>query len=90
MNKHDSSSAVREAAVFKSNRSQAVRIPKDLAFDDDVKRVTITRTADGGLLIKPVSTAKDWDEYFRNGPFVTDDFLIDREQGIAEERESLD
>jgi antitoxin VapB len=81
----------KEAAVFKSNRSQAVRIPKELAFPDDVKRVTIERTEDGGLLIRPKQgSARHWEDYFRNGPFVTDDFLADREQGVAEERESFD
>jgi antitoxin VapB len=29
-------------AVFKSNRSQAVRLPKAAAFPDDVKRVSAT------------------------------------------------
>jgi len=89
MNKHQG--PMREAAVFKSNRSQAVRMPKELAFPDAVKRVTIERTDDGGLLMRPAKpTAPDWGEYFRNGPFATDDFLIDREQGVPEERESFD
>ncbi|MBN9309904.1 MAG: AbrB/MazE/SpoVT family DNA-binding domain-containing protein [Devosia sp.] len=74
MNKHDPS-AVREAAVFKSNRSQAVRIPKDLAFAADVKRVTIEPTEDGGLVIKPVKDpAQAWRDYLRNGPFLAKDF----------------
>ena len=42
MNKHEPPPKAREAAVFKSNRSQAIRIPKDLAFPEDVKKVTIT------------------------------------------------
>lgn len=90
MNKHQTASAQREAAVFKSNRSQAVRIPRDLAFPDEVRRVTITRTSDGGLLIKPLSAGKDWEAYFRTGPFATEDFLADREQGVAEVREPFD
>ena len=66
---------VREAAVFKSNRSQAVRIPKELAFGDEVKRVTIEQTPDGGLIIKPIpNRVKDWETYFRDGPFLTADF----------------
>lgn len=89
MNKHQA--APREAAVFKSNRSQAVRIPKELAFPDNVKRVTIERTDDGGLVIRPKKvTAQDWEDYFRNGPFAAEDFLADREQGVPEERESFD
>jgi len=90
VNKHPTPAASREAAVFKSNRSQAVRIPKDLAFPDDVRRVTIVKTPDGGLLIKPASVGKDWDAFFGSGPFATEDFMADRDQGIAEVRESLD
>ena len=29
--------------IFHSNRSQAVRLPKDVAFPDDVKQVTVLR-----------------------------------------------
>ena len=29
--------------LFKSNRSQAVRLPKDIAFPEDVKDVEITK-----------------------------------------------
>jgi hypothetical protein len=32
---------------------------------------------------------KPWDELFRNGPRASDDFMNDREQSPAEERESL-
>lgn len=90
MNKHQTRPATREAAVFKSNRSQAVRIPKELAFPEGVRRVTIERTADGGLLIRPAGIGKDWDAFFAAGAFVSDDFPTDRDQGIAEEREPLD
>jgi len=90
VNKHQTPAAPREVAVFKSNRSQAVRIPKDLAFPDDVRRVTIVKTPDGGLLIKPASVGKDWDAFFAAGAFVSGDFPADRDQGIAEEREPFD
>ncbi len=38
--------------VFRSGNSQAVRIPKDLAFDPAVQEVEIERHGDG-LLIRP-------------------------------------
>ncbi|MCM5571225.1 type II toxin-antitoxin system VapB family antitoxin [Burkholderiaceae bacterium FT117] len=38
--------------VFRSGNSQAVRIPKDLAFDPGVHEVEIERHGDG-LLIRP-------------------------------------
>ena len=90
MNKHDMPGAPREAAVFKSNRSQAVRIPKELAFPEDVRRVTIQKTADGGLLIRPTGVGKDWDAFFSGNFSLSDDFPGERDQGIAEGRESLD
>jgi antitoxin VapB len=66
------------AAVFKSNRSQAVRIPKALAFPDDVKRVSVTRLADGSLLLTPEQDpAKAWADYLREGPFLDADFPAD-------------
>jgi virulence-associated protein VagC len=62
VNRHDPPKN-REAAVFKSNRSQAVRIPKELAFPAGVKHVTITPMEGGGLLLEPISS--HWAEYFK-------------------------
>jgi antitoxin VapB len=49
------------ATVFKSNRSQAVRIPKELAFPDGVKQVVV-RKQGRSLVITPVN--QFWDEFF--------------------------
>jgi len=49
------------ASVFKSNRSQAVRIPKELAFPDSVKQVVV-RKQGRSLVITPVN--QFWDEFF--------------------------
>ena len=47
--------------LFQSNRSQAVRLPKDVAFPDDVRAVTIIR--DGARrIIAPADAA--WDDFF--------------------------
>jgi len=47
--------------VFRSNRSQAVRLPKDVSFPDDVKEVTIVR--DGKRrVIAPANAA--WEDFF--------------------------
>lgn len=72
--------------VFKTNRSQAVRIPKALAFPENVADVEIMKVGNSRLVI-PVG--KNWAEYFENGPFVTDDFMIDREPWDFKEREPL-
>lgn len=88
MNKHEPAPKAREAALFKSNRSQAVRIPKDLAFPEGVKKVEITQNADGSLLIKP-KRGKDWAAYFATPTLADPDFLEDRDQGEWEEREPM-
>jgi antitoxin VapB len=74
------------STVFKTNRTQAVRIPKELAFPDSVKEVEIVR--DGrGLLVVP--KGQRWTDFFLNGPHVSEDFLAERDQGDWEEREEL-
>lgn len=47
--------------LFQSNRSQAVRLPKDVAFPEDVREVTILR--DGARrIIVPANAV--WDDFF--------------------------
>jgi antitoxin VapB len=62
------------STVFKTNRTQAVRIPKALAFPDTVKEVEITREGQR-LVITP--RRRDWDEYFRTRIPLSDDFPED-------------
>ena len=47
--------------LFLSNRSQAVRLPKDVAFPDDVRSVTILREGKRRIIV-PTDTV--WDEFF--------------------------
>ena len=75
-----------KSRMFKTNRSQAVRIPKALAFPDNVTDVEIMKVGNS-LLITPAG--KNWAEYFENGPFVTEDFMIERDQWEFQEREPL-
>jgi antitoxin VapB len=74
------------STVFTSNRSQAVRLPKAVAFPDDVHQVDILKIGHSRVI---VPKGKRWDDWFLNGPHVSDDFMIDREQPEAEEREPL-
>ena len=68
--------------LFRSNRSQAVRLPKDVAFPEGVKEVTILR--DGARrVIVPANAA--WDDFFAE-PGID---LPDREQPTMQERESF-
>lgn len=76
----------RRARLFRSNRSQAVRIPKALAFPDTVKEVEIV-VEGNALVIRPVATG--WDAFFATPP-LGDDFMNDRDQGEFEKREPLD
>lgn len=74
----------RSAALFKSNRSQAVRIPKDMEFPEGVKKVVIRKEGDKLVL----SPARDfWDDFFDRGP--NPDFPERFPQGEYEERESF-
>lgn len=74
-----------QTTVFKSNRSQAVRLPKAVALPEDVKKVdviAIGRTR----IITPAGEA--WDSWF-DGPGVTADFMSERDQPEVQEREGL-
>jgi antitoxin VapB len=72
------------STVFTSNRSQAVRLPKAVAFPEGVHQVEITKI---GLsrVISPVGLR--WDDLFVGGPRASEDFMASRDQPPAEERE---
>jgi antitoxin VapB len=75
---------VAKSTVFTSNRSQAVRLPKAVAFPEGVHQVEIIKLGHSRL-ITPVG--RRWDDFFLDGPHVSDDFMSERDQGVAEERE---
>lgn len=70
------------SSLFRSNRSQAVRLPKDLAFPEGVKQVAI-RKAGTSRVIAPADAA--WDDFF-DSPGVD---LGERVQPEAERREAF-
>jgi antitoxin VapB len=72
------------STVFKSNRSQAVRLPKSVAFPEDVHEVEIIKIGHTRV-ITPVG--KRWVDLFERGPRVSDDFMTERDQPPFEERE---
>ncbi|PVM91041.1 type II toxin-antitoxin system VapB family antitoxin [Caulobacter endophyticus] len=47
--------------LFQSNRSQAVRLPKDVAFPDGVRSVTVLREGKRRVIV-PSDAA--WDDFF--------------------------
>jgi antitoxin VapB len=65
------------STVFTSNRSQAVRLPKAVAFPDDVHRVDILRIGRSRVIVRQ---GQRWDDLFEQGPRATDDFMAEREQ----------
>ena len=74
-----------KASVFKSNKSQAVRLPKAVALPDDVKRVDVVAVGRTRIITPEGST---WDQWF-DGPGVSDDFMENRNQPTEQLREAL-
>lgn len=68
--------------LFRSNRSQAVRLPKDVAFPEGVKEVAILR--DGARRVIVPADAS-WDDFF-DAPGVD---LPDRDQPPMQVRETF-
>jgi antitoxin VapB len=59
-----------QSTVFKTNKTQAVRLPKALAFPDHVKKVKITPHGNG-LLIEPIKDS--WEDFMKSAG-IGDDF----------------
>jgi antitoxin VapB len=65
--------------LFRSNRSQAVRLPKDVAFPEGVKEVAVLREGARRIIV-PANAI--WDDFFA-APGID---LPDREQPAMQER----
>lgn len=76
---------MQQGSVFKTNRSQAVRLPKAVAFSDAVRKVDIVVVGSSRLLV-PAGQA--WDSWF-DSPGVSDDFMAERDQPADQERNPL-
>ncbi len=74
-----------QGSVFKSNRSQAVRLPKSVAFPDNVRKVDVIVLGNARLL-SPAGEA--WTTWF-DSPGVSEDFMVEREQPDDQERSPL-
>lgn len=72
------------STVFTSNRSQAVRLPKSVAFPDTVHQVDILIIGQSRVI---VPKGRRWDDLFSNGPRLSDDFMVERVQPETDERE---
>nr|WP_294507460.1 type II toxin-antitoxin system VapB family antitoxin [uncultured Rhodopila sp.] len=68
--------------LFHSNRTQAVRLPKDVAFPEGVKEVTILRDGARRIIVPSESV---WDDFF-DSPGID---IGDREQPPMQQREAF-
>jgi len=71
-------------SLFQSNRTQAVRLPREVAFDEGVREVRIYRDGRRRVIV-PADAV--WDDFFNAG--ADTEFPADREQPAPQERESL-
>lgn len=69
-------------SLFKSNRSQAVRLPKGVAFPEGVREVSIIKDGIRRIIV-PANAS--WDDFF-NAPGID---LGERSQPETQERESF-
>ncbi len=73
-------------SVFKNNRTQAVRLPAESRFPDNVKKVVV-RVVGQDRILSPLTNT--WDSFFLSEDGVTDDFMTERASQYQSERESL-
>lgn len=73
-------------SVFINNRTQAVRLPAETRFPDDVKKV-IVRVLGKERILTPVENT--WDSFFLSEERVSEDFMSERASQEQPEREPL-
>ena len=76
-----------QASVFFNNRTQAVRLPADMRFADDIKHVHIRKVGNERILT-PISNV--WDSFFIAKDPVSDDVMAQRSNAPISQRESFD
>jgi len=72
--------------VFTNNRTQAVRLPADSRFPENVKKVEV-RVVGKERIISPIGSS--WDSFFQAANLGTEDFLSDRAPQLQVTREPL-
>jgi antitoxin VapB len=89
--KHESAksmftSVFKRASIFRNGANQAVRLPQELRFPEEVKEVRIRKQGDS-LLISPIR--RDWASFFAREADVPEDFLEQRDDSPPQIREAL-
>jgi antitoxin VapB len=78
----EASEMSRTAKVFMTNRSQAVRLPKDFQFATD--EVLIRKVGDD-VILSP--RPRDWKSYLASAPVASEAFMTEVEDLPVQERE---
>ena len=73
-------------SVFLNNRTQAVRLPADSRFPEDVKQVHV-RVFGKERILSPVNHA--WDSFFLSDERVSEDFMAVRASQNQDDREEF-
>lgn len=74
-----------QTSIFRTNRTQAVRLPKIVELPETIKKVTIVAVGNTRI-ISPVG--ESWDTWFDTYT-VSSDFMTSREQPKDQIRESF-
>lgn len=75
-----------QGSIFINNRSQAVRLPAEMRFPNNVKKVNV-RAVGKDRIISPIENT--WDSFFLSDQSVTDDFMMERASQNQPDREEL-
>jgi len=73
-------------SVFVNNRTQAVRLPAETRFPDNVKKVTV-RVLGQDRILSPVDNT--WDSFFHSDQRISDDFMSERATQEQPDREAF-
>jgi antitoxin VapB len=72
--------------LFTNNTTQAVRLPKDVAFPAGVVDVEVLVVGDARVI---VPAGRGWKYYFEHARPVSEDFMVERRQPEPQERSGL-
>jgi antitoxin VapB len=73
-------------SVFVNNRTQAVRLPAETRFPENVKKVTV-RVVGQDRVLSPIEST--WDSFFLSEEYVTDDFMTERASQEQQDRKAF-
>ena len=71
-----------QSTIFRTNKTQAVRLPKAVALPEHVKRVEIIKQGAARVILP---AGGSWQAFF-DGPRLDEDFLGDRRQPLPQRR----